>query len=133
MMRSRTKWTWRLKLYPFIAAGLFVYVAAQGSGRGVEHAGYPNPRIVGSASNLGQPASATPQTAAFPDRTSPSVAPSGSESDSTDGSESATFHGITGKGAAFYLERNEDGQPIDKHGLIEEFTLLLPAGTGDRR
>ena len=68
MMRSRTKWTWRLKLYPFIALGLFVYVAAQGSGRGVEHAGYPNPRIVGSASNLGQPAFATPQTAAFPDR-----------------------------------------------------------------
>ena len=45
-----------------VALGLWGkdYVAAQGSGRGVEHAGYPNPRIVGSASNLGQPASAAP-------------------------------------------------------------------------
>lgn len=43
------------------------------------------------------------------------------------------IQGVTGEGAAFYLERNEDGRPIDKHGLIEEFTLLLPAGAGDRR
>ena len=55
MMRSRTPWDWRLKLYPFIALGLYVYVAAGGSltpSRTVEHT-----------------RNAEPQTAAFPDRT----------------------------------------------------------------
>ena len=58
-MRSRTWWDWRLKLYPFIALGLFVYVAARGL-----WASDP-PREVA----VKGPVPAAPQTAAFPDRT----------------------------------------------------------------
>ena len=30
-MRIRTVWTWRLRVYPLIVAGLYVYVATAGS------------------------------------------------------------------------------------------------------
>ena len=91
-MRSRTPWDWRLKLYPFIAAGLFVYAAAQETGRSSyvsSELSRETPESVAAAPSnvaaqtrespysvsqvespsVSRPASAAPQTAAFPDRT----------------------------------------------------------------
>ena len=86
-IRSRTPWDWRLKLYPFIVIPWIFYVAAGGSltpsrtpeASGGHSAAAPfnvaaqtSPSVAPSGSEFGStdgPASAAPQTAAFPDRT----------------------------------------------------------------
>ena len=87
MMRQRTPWDWRLKLYPFIVIPWIFYVAAGGSltpSRTPEASGghsVATPfNVAEQAQDSGRvqiretssrlaPVSVTPQTAAFPDRT----------------------------------------------------------------
>mgnify|MGYP001615746510 CR=1 FL=1 len=77
MMRSRTEWDWKLKLYPFIVIPWIFYVAAQVSPMVTredtgQNAGMESRKVDSVTSDqqvVAKPASVTPQTPAFPDRT----------------------------------------------------------------